>query len=369
MTKKILIAVGGTGGHLFPAMALAQQLNKVGGVEVRFIGGGLSDNSLFDPAAHSFLDVPCASMRDRNPVQILRSASKILRGALQSRTLLKAWKPDLIVGFGSFHTLPTLIAARFSSIPLILHEGNRIPGKVNRYFSCRARVTATHFPQTKITGRAMEVGMPLREGYTASFRSKEAARRALGLRPGAFTFLVFGGSQGSLAVNALFCSALSHALALGSANIQVFHCTGSVALVEEIEKEYERHGVSAVVKEFEERIDLAWESADLAVTRAGANTIAEMVEFGVPAILIPYPYAADLHQDANADFMVETGGAIKLNERELESESLAATIRDVVADDRSVLKGMQRALETYRQSRKHRDLCSVVCEVAGVPVR
>ncbi len=367
MAKKILIAVGGTGGHVFPARALANELSKISeDIEIQFVGGELSSNRYFDPQASSYQEVACATMAGRTAFQKVAGVTSIAKGFLQSRKLLKQWRPDVIVGFGSYHTLPILMAARFTSIPVILHEGNRVAGRVNRKFAKHARVVGTQFPETKVEGRSLEVGMPLREGYTLSFGSKQEARKKLGLSPNRFTFLVFGGSQGALSINALFCSALTHVLGERTTNFQVLHYTGKNALVEEFEQEYEQHGIRATVKEFEGRMDLAWQAADLAVTRAGAMTIAELIEFEVPSLLIPYPHATDDHQEANADFVVELGGAVKLKEADLEPEHLAHVVRQLVANDQEKLNTMKKALASHKEERRPRDLSSVVCEVAGV---
>ena len=370
MSRRVLIAVGGTGGHLYPAQALACQLRQLASdVEVMFVGGGLKGNRFFDEGSFLYQDISSATLSKGGLLTRVSGAQAIVKGILQCRRIIKAFNPHVVVGFGSYHTLPALMAARLAGVPLVLHEANSMPGKVNNHFSQYAQVTGIHFPETadRLRGRSIEVGMPLREGYTLAFGSKEKARQAFGLEPDRFTFLVFGGSQGALAINALFCSAMAHEFAERTTNFQVIHLTGEQGMVEEIQEEYENFRVNACVKGFEERMDLAWLAADLAVTRSGASTIAEMLEFEVPAILIPYPYATDNHQEMNADFVSNVvGGSVTLLEDSLEAEGLSKVIRDMVKSDRQQLKKMQRALQKYKQQHKTRDLCSLVCEVGGI---
>ncbi|MBN4066872.1 undecaprenyldiphospho-muramoylpentapeptide beta-N-acetylglucosaminyltransferase [Simkania negevensis] len=372
MERKVMIAVGGTGGHLFPAQALVEQLDKAAPeVDVAFVGGDLDSNPYFDAKKYPYHTVSCGSVRGRNPFRLMSEGWKVLRGIVQSMKILKRYKPDAVVGFGSYHTYPVLFAARVLGIPYLLHEQNSVPGKVIRFFSKKAKVTGTCLPLPlgALKGRTIEVGMPLREGYTLALSSKRKARAYFNIDPECFTFLVFGGSQGALTVNTQFPYAAIE-LAERTKNFQVLHFTGSDLLVAECQQLYDDLGICATVKNFEQRMDFAWIACDLVISRAGAMTIAEMIELERPGLLIPYPYATDHHQEKNALYMQNVvGGAVTILDKDLDTQMLTETISTLVADKQKKLIEMQKAIQQYKKNKKHRDFCSVVCEVAGSKVR
>lgn len=373
MAKKVLIAAGGSGGHIYPAVALAQQLSKVEPqVELQFAGGGLSRNRFFNSEDWPYRDIACGPISGKGILGALKDCCEIAKGVVQSRKLLKDFQPDVIVAFGSYHTLPILTAARMSRCPVVLHEGNAVPGRVNRRFAPYARVTGVNFPEASryISGRCLEVGFPLREGYTQIFGSQEEARRRFLLHPQRFTFLVFGGSQGASALNSLVSRALNGHLSQRTKQFQVIHVTGRQDAVEAIQKAYEAHDIRAWVGDFIKDMDQAWMAADLAISRAGASSISEQIEFAVPGILIPYPYATDHHQEKNADFFVKTvKGGIKLLESATKPEELASEISKLVAADHAKLEDMRDHIRKFKASQRRRDLCSIVCEVGGIKLR
>jgi UDP-N-acetylglucosamine--N-acetylmuramyl-(pentapeptide) pyrophosphoryl-undecaprenol N-acetylglucosamine transferase len=277
------------------------------------------------------------------------------------------------VGFGSYHSFPVLAAAWLRRIPVVLYEANTVPGKVIRCFSQYAKVTGLHFDEAAkyLKGKSIELGMPLREGYNSLSLSSNRARQQLGLDSNKFTFLVFGGSQGAFNINLLICSAIVHNLAERSTNYQVIHLVGAQSEVETFKEQYENANIQCLVKGFEPEMNVVWRASDLAICRAGAGTIAELIEMEVPAILIPYPYAADQHQDKNADVLVEQiRGGIKFNERGTDAGVLATEISNLIVNERQLLNQMRYNIKQYKQKKvKRRDLCSVVCEVAGIKER
>lgn len=369
MKKKVLITVGGTGGHLFPAQALAKQLlERRSDIDLLFAGGGLSKNRFFDRHTFPFEEVSSASPNFRSPLKLITGGFHIGMGVLQSRKILKKFDPDLVVGFGSYHTFPTLLAAQWASVPIVLHEANSYPGKVNRFFSKRVEVACIHFPETKrwLKGNTKEVELPLRDGYRPDAARRAEAFKYFGLNPSQLTILAFGGSQGAKAINRLFTETMVRHLSRESIDIQVIHLTGDAALSTEIRQLYEDNGLKACVKEFESKMDLAWQAADLMISRSGAMTIAEQMQMEVPGILIPYPYAMDNHQEYNADFIVEdVGGALKVAEAGLTAPKLAQLISYLVADDRKNLKKMRESIHKYKINFKRPDLYSVVSELIG----
>lgn len=307
MRKKVIIAAAGTGGHLFPAQALAQELTAQG-YEVLFAGHGLSNNRYFSREEFLYEDVSSATPYKKN---ILKAVLEIGKGIQRSRKLIKQFLPDLIVGFGSFHSFPVLVAAFIFKIPIVLFEANSIPGKVNRLFSRFANVSAVHFEEAKgkLFGNTCEVSMPLWKGSRAS---QEKARDYFSLNPKKETILIFGGSQGALSINQLIWETAAHF----TEQFQIIHFTGNGDLTQKMRERYLALNISACVKDFENRMDLAWQAATLAICRAGAATLAELIEYEVPAILLPYPHAADDHQRKNAECMEKMGGALYLRHQE-----------------------------------------------------
>lgn len=345
MSKRILITAGGTGGHIYPAQGLAQQLTPEH--EILFVAGGLQKNRYFD-RNFPYQEVACAPVLSKNPLKLTKGALQMIKGFNQSIKILREFRPDMVVGFGSFYTVPILLAAKWLSIPIILHEANSIPGKVNKWFAPFVDHVGVHFPHTLslLKGRPIEVGMPLRAGFKQSFITKEEALTYFQLDHDKPTLLIFGGSQGARAINQLLMRQTSY---------QIIHVTGDEKNVKDIADHYTRHGIKACVKPFETQMNLAWTCADLFIARSGASTIAEAMEFEVPGILIPYPHATDNHQEKNADFLVDTaGGGIKLLEKNLTVEKLENVLKD------SQILPMKKAIQAYKQRENRQDLYQLI---------
>ncbi len=353
LRKKVVIAAGGTGGHLFPAQALGEELIQ-GDVEILFAGAGLATNRYFDRSRFAYQEVSSATLfRGKIP----KAVWGIIKGIKQSFQALRRSKPDLVVGFGSFHAFPVLFAAVCKRIPILLFESNSVPGKVNRLFSRWAVLSAVHFPAAAeaLRGKTAEVKMPLwKRGELPA--DKKAAKDYFSLDPDKLTFLVFGGSQGAVLINQQFC-AVAKQLAEAKRSFQVLHLTGNAEQAELASRCYSRLGIQACVKHFEERMSFAWKAADLAVCRAGAATLAELIDDEVPGILIPYPYAADDHQRKNAAFMqTQVGGAVQLEN----AQDLLGLIEEMLKPGR--LEEMRSQIRVFK-NRAHQDnLYSLVCE-------
>ncbi len=284
---------------------------------------------------------------------MLRAAVSIFRGVRQSRKILREFKPDLVVGFGSFYTLPMLIAATLAKIPLILHEQNAIVGKVNRFFSRFATLTAITFPEsaTSIRGKVVEALYPLR-------KKNEAINPwdYFQLDPNKRTLLVFGGSQGARALNDLFLESIEKI----QAPFQVLHFAGKADCFEKAQTFYHSLNVPHTLKEFDPKIDLALQIADLAITRAGAGTIAELIDSETPAILIPFPYAAENHQVDNSNhFVDQVGGGVIHLEKELTGQKLANTINTLIQGDLNIQK---ERIKKYKRERAVKELSQIILE-------
>lgn len=359
--KKIIIAVGGTGGHIYPALAVASKLTKLEPrISILFVGGGLSRNRYFNKSAFPYREISCGTLSLRRPLASFIKLGHIAKGIQQGYRLLKEVSPSLVLGFGSYYTLPLLLSAKWAEIPIILHEQNSIPGRVNRLFSKQALFTGVHFLEAKkfLKGKTVEVGMPLREDLCLGSQSRESARKFFGLNNEKPVVLVFGGSQGAHAINQLFYQGFEE---VALHEFQVLHFTGDPEFTRKLKQRYQSCGVQACVKDYETQMELAWQAADVVVSRSGAGTIAEQVEFQVPGILIPYPYAMDNHQEKNADFMVqEIGGAIKLLERDLTPNSLLERVRATLDEDR--LMRMRESIESYKNGNPTVDFSSVILD-------
>lgn len=339
---KVLLAVGGTGGHLFPAQALARDLQEKGVSEILFAGHALSTNRYFHRALFPFEDVRSSPL-SKGP----RALIEISRGLLESKRLLKRFKPDLVVGFGSYHSFPLLLAAKIAGIPCILFMPDAFPGRVNRLFSKSALFTGILFPETgqHLKGKTRVVELPIwckKEGITA-----EEARAHYGLDPHLLTLLVFGGSQGAEAINRAVCN-----LELNAA-FQVIHFAGQRA--EELSAYYAKRGIKAHVAAFEQKMERAYRAADLAICRSGAATLGELIAFELPSLLIPWPGAKDGHQKINASvFSKRTGGGTWLDEKELSSETLSRQIVELN------LEQMKQNLRLYKLDAQRENLSELI---------
>ncbi len=347
--KKLLITVGGTGGHVYPSLAVAKELQN--DCEIHFIGGKLAQNRYFESEKMPYTSIPCGTLSGKNPVRLFKDALAILNGIRHSIVTIKRFQPDLILGFGSYHTLPVLIAAKLLRIPIILHEANSVPGKVNRLMARSAKVTGIHFPEAArhLKGATVEVEMPLRAGFCPQKGGKEKALHFYGLDAALPTLLIFGGSQGAKAINHLFIDAVK---LMDFRKFQVIHLIGSNETADAFISHYQALGIKAVVKEFEEQMNMAWQAADLLVSRSGASTIAEQLAFEVPGILIPYPYATDRHQDKNAEFMVNiVKGAVMQQEKELTAKKLAEILENFLSQKNLFLHQKRNSIITYKQQK------------------
>lgn len=359
MTKRLLITVGGTGGHIYPALSLAQQIRKkLPSTHLLFVGGMLAENRFFEKQPFDVRSVECGKLILNHPVSFASNLFKMTKGVVQSRQLIKQYVPDLVVGFGSYHTFPLLLASYFASIPFILHEANSIPGKVNRLLSRFSQATGVFFPESAsaLRGNILSVKMPLREEYHYNCCSKEAARLELGLESSLQTVLVFGGSQGAHTLNSKCCDVLSK---YTPKDWQILHIAGHGEKRDSILSSYHQAGIKCLVKTFEDRMNLAWKAADFAIVRAGAGTIAEAIEFEVPTLLIPYPFATDQHQEKNADFLATIGGGVRLNENEL------IRLPNVLIElffQHEKLNIMQKAIRDYFRQAKWKDLSELVIQ-------
>lgn len=326
---RILMAVGGSGGHLFPAIALAEELESKYGCKVEFAGGKLSTNPFLGGRKELFHEVSCG-MLSKNPIEFLKQSFSLMWGVKQSVDLIRQFQPDAVIGFGSYHSLPLLIGSKLTGKKIFLHEGNSVPGKVNRLFAPWATKTWIQFPSAQqfLKVSASLGGLPLRKELRKGIYTPEEARLSFQLDPNMLTLLVVGGSQGAKKINSLFSTSALFFLRELLPEFQVIHSTGSHEETELLMGRYVSKSIPAYVRPFIRNMAAAWSAASMSLTRAGGASLVEQFEFEVPGIVIPYPFASEDHQSKNGDFLAQTGLGIKILEGDLTPQNLAMKIQE-----------------------------------------
>jgi UDP-N-acetylglucosamine--N-acetylmuramyl-(pentapeptide) pyrophosphoryl-undecaprenol N-acetylglucosamine transferase len=316
MTRKIMILAGGTGGHVYPALAVARELISRGH-QVVWMGTRAGLEARVVPSAGIPMEwLTVAGLRGKGWRSKLSAPFMLAKALLQAARILRRIRPDAVLGMGGFVSGPGGLMARLMGIPLVLHEQNRIPGTTNRWLASWAGVVLEAFPGSflpKIGARC--TGNPLRREISG-LKKPPAAEGAGPLR-----ILVLGGSLGALVLN----QRVPLALAKLDRPIRVFHQTGE-AMRQETAALYGQLGVEARVEAFVDDMAEAYGWADLAICRAGAMTLSELAAVGLPAILVPFPYAIDDHQTHNARYLSEAGAALLMSQTELTPERLAEAI-------------------------------------------
>lgn len=336
----IAFAVGGTGGHVLPAINLARNLPGDG--KRILMGVNIGKNAFVSHREFFCHDVDGANFSGG----FFSGSMQIVKGIKQATSILRKEKVTHVVGMGGFHSLPVLTAAFFLQIPITLYEPNLIPGKVNKFFSFFSKRTLILFDEVKkhLYGKSQLIHLMTRKEQEEKEASKESLLQEFGLKEGVTTILVFGGSLGAASINGLIADALKHI----KTKIQIIHSTGACKEVKGI---YDSFGVDAYVTTFLKEMDKAWKACDFAVCRSGAGTIKESIIHNVPAVLIPYPHAVKNHQSINAKFMETViGGAKTLEEKSLCEKMLAEQIDHFSKED--VLQAMRENIGKYHKSRK-----------------
>ena len=332
----VLIMAGGTGGHVFPALAVAEYL-RARGAPVTWMGTRTGLEATLVPKAGIPVEwIEVSGLRGKGLGRKLRTPLMLGRALWQAGAILRRLRPRVVLGMGGFASGPGGMMARLLGIPLVVHEQNAIAGLTNRWLSRFASQVLEAFPNTfPPARRAVTVGNPVRAAIVALPPPGERWAKHGG-RP---RLLVLGGSQGALALNQLVPQAL--ALLDDAERPEVWHQAGG-QLLKVAETAYRDAGMTARLTPFIEDMAEAYGWADLVVCRAGALTIAELAAAGIGAVLIPFPFAVDDHQTANARFLEQGGAALVRQQAELTAERLAALLREWLGD-RPRLLDMARA--------------------------
>ncbi len=332
---KVLLTGGGTGGHLFPALAVAEGLRKAQPtVELLFVGSASGlEATLVPQEGIPFYGLPVIGLPRRPGIRMIRALFAALQCILRARKRIESWGPDVVFATGGFASAPVLAAAWLAKIPVVLHEQNSVPGLTNRIASRFARevhitfsASRQHFPRR---GHLRLSGIPIREGIAAGSRGK--ALRLFRLDDARQTVLVFGGSQGAHRLNEAILDALPRLAA--RQDIQFVLQSGQADYNWMLDR-CRRIQVRTWVRPFLTNMSDAYAAADLVVCRAGALTLGELAATGRPAILVPYPHATANHQMLNAEAFVEVGGAILIADADLTGELLAQQVADLLDNPR-----------------------------------
>ncbi|MGV8922912.1 MAG: undecaprenyldiphospho-muramoylpentapeptide beta-N-acetylglucosaminyltransferase [Thermomonas sp.] len=317
----VMILAGGTGGHIFPGLAVAHAL-RARGLRVGWLGADGGMETRLVPSHDIVIDtIAIEGLRGKGVATLLTAPLRVLRAVRDAARVLRDRRPAAVVSFGGYAAGPGGIAARIAGIPLLVHEQNRAAGLTNKVLAKVAKVVMTGFPQT--FAHEVVVGNPVREAIAAV---APPAQRDF-QHDGALRVLVLGGSQGARALNNAVPQA---AAALGQSldkPFEIVHQCGE-KMLEEARKAYADAGVQAHVEPFIADMAGAYAWADLVVCRAGALTLAELCAVGVGSVLVPFPQAVDDHQTRNAEYLVERGAALLLKQ----DENLATRLRDVLGE-------------------------------------
>jgi UDP-N-acetylglucosamine--N-acetylmuramyl-(pentapeptide) pyrophosphoryl-undecaprenol N-acetylglucosamine transferase len=334
---RLIIAGGGTGGHLFPGIAVAEEfLRRDPGNQVLFVGSSQGIEARTIPRLGYQLElISAAGIKGKGGLAKLKGAARLLYGYAQSRKILQDYRPDLVMGVGGYASLPVVLAARGLLVPRFVHEQNALPGMSNKLLARVAdRVfisleeAAKYFPPHK----TMLTGNPLRQQILEQLESH--SEQGAG-HDQSFNLFVFGGSQGAHALNVALPKALAQLDDAHRQRLSVTHQTGEKDF-EPVSAAYRAAGVAAEVRPFIDDMASQYHRADLIVCRAGATTIAEITALGKACLFIPFPHATDDHQRKNAEALLKKGACEMLLEREMGGNGLATAITRLMDDPREL---------------------------------
>jgi len=335
---KILIAGGGTGGHILPALALAKEIKARNIGEVLFvISSRKQDRDIVSGKGVNFIALPITPLQSGGIFSILSFLTRLFIGTIKSVFLLLKFKPDTVIGFGGYVSGPIVLLSSLLGARTIIHEQNAYPGRTNRILARFADRIAISFPDARTFLRDFESkivfsGNPLREGLK---RDKKAGAQDF------FNVLIIGGSQGAHKLNTIVPEAVSLMEENGRNRLNLVHIAGKDD-TEEVEKSYDKIGVKNRVFSFTEHMARLYNECDFVISRAGAMTISELSALGIPAILVPYPHAGG-HQRFNAMALEKTGCGVLLEEKDL----TPGVMRDAISKlmNRDILNAMSSGAE------------------------
>ena len=349
MSVSVVIGAGGTGGHIFPGLAVAEAIRHLDpGARVTFVGTSRGlEGKIIPERGYDLRLVDMRPFTRRLGVEPVIALGAWVRSTLQARRILRRERADVVVGMGGYPALPVVTAAWLARLPRLVHESGAVPGLANKVAARLTPNLAVAFeaalPHLRARGTARVVGMPL-DRAIAGFdrdRLRPEGRRAFGVSDDATVVLVLGGSQGAERLNRAALGLAERWRDRPNATIVLKAGAGHL---DALRAEIEARGLADVLHPvgFIDRMDLAYAAADVAVCRAGAGTVAELASVGLPAVLVPYPHAPDDHQTKNAMTLVEAGAAYVVADAEANGERIAPLVEGIV-DDAGRLETMRSA--------------------------
>jgi len=334
---RLLVCGGGTGGHLFPGIAVADAvLAAEDGSEVYFVCTDRpTDRRVLSSCPFKVSPLACGGLKGKSPFALIRSLFKLPWALIRSMVMVFRFRPDLVLGVGGYVTGPVLLAARMMGVKTCLHEQNSVPGLANRiagHFVDRVFISfpgsSSFFPP----GKCLVTGNPVRKKILKLAASQNESKEENG-----FTLLVLGGSLGARVLNSLVLDALGVLNSQLPPGFKVIHQTGPLD-EDGVRGNYNRYGIEAEVRGFFDDMAAIYRQGDLVVARAGAGTLAELAIVGKPMILVPYPHAADNHQVVNAGYLVQGGAGIMLNQQDLTGGKLAGELARLIFSQEDRMK-------------------------------
>jgi len=354
---RAVLAGGGTGGHVIPALAIAHELRDLYSAEVVFIGTSRGiENRLVPAAGFELRLVEVGALKKVSLAKRVATMTALPTAIFRSRKILREFRPDVVIGVGGYASGPAMLAAAISRIPTLAFEPNVVPGLANRIMAPIVSSAAVHFEETRRYFRRCQVtGVPVRRAFF-NLPPKPAESPP--------TLLVFGGSQGAHAINEAVMNAVA-ALSAQVPGIQLVHQTGERDY-NDAQAAYLRSRAHAEVFPFIEDMPGMFARADLLVCRSGASTVAEVTAAGKPAIFIPFPHAADDHQLRNAQALERAGAAVLIPEKDLTSERLVDAVRELLGDPARLAR-MSEASRKLSHPDAARQIAVMAARLAGVP--
>ena len=319
MNRCALVMAGGTGGHIFPGLAVAEALRERAW-RVHWLGApGSMESQLVPPRGFAFETISFSGVRGKGAVTLALLPLRLLKAFWQSIQVVRRVEPDVVIGLGGYISFPGGMMSVLLGKPLVLHEQNSVAGMANRVLAAVADRVFTAFPN--VLSKAAWIGNPLRAG----FLQQPGPAERLGARSGPLRLLVVGGSLGAQALNEIVPQAL--ALIPPDRRPSVLHQSGAKQ-IDQLRRNYQAAGVDAELTPFIDDTARAYAEADLIVCRAGASTVTEIAAVGAAAVFVPFPSAVDDHQTTNAKFLVDAGGGWLVQQRELSAQWLAGLIQN-----------------------------------------
>ena len=354
---RAIVAGGGTGGHVIPALAIAQELQKRYSAEVLFIGTARGiENRLVPAAGFPLRLVQVGALNQVSLKTRLQTLFDLPRAVWDARGMLAEFRPDVVIGVGGYASGPAMLAAVLKGIPTLAFEPNVVPGFANRIVARMVSGAAVHFEETaRYFPHAVVTGVPVREAFF-----EIAGRPTANDKP---TLLVFGGSQGANAINQAMIQCLPE-LVKQVPNVHIIHQTGERGY-NDAQAAYRQAGSSAEVYPFITDMPAFFARADLILCRSGASTVAEITAAGKPTVFVPFPRAADDHQRVNAQALERAGAAVLVEETKLERVWLADTVAALLGD-RGRLQRMSQAARKLAHPDAARDITAMAARLAGV---